>query len=254
MTQPHVSATCMHAPAQGVAVACNCGCVRSVPLGRLCVHAPVPVYRFGMVEADTAKLLRREHNKIILRWLGSANPPLNAMLVKSTLDNERCPAACVCLPTESGRCWSLCRQSGAARVGLQGDTCTLGHERGPAVRSSVCSGPVMDTLQAVWCCQHFLAGATCILYKEGCACSVGQCAGHCWPCFNQSGAVVRGLQGSCHGILSGPVGNRWGCPQRHVEGGCWSTHPCTVTAVPVDAQSSVLLTALQGLEGQIAAG
>eukprot|EP00891_Asterochloris_glomerata_P006512 jgi/Astpho2/6512/fgenesh1_pg.00099_%23_1_t len=50
---------------------------------------PEGLYRFGMVEADTAKLLRREHNKIILRWLGSANPPLNAMLVKSTLDNER---------------------------------------------------------------------------------------------------------------------------------------------------------------------
>ena len=115
----------MHAPAQGVALACvteaACAADRSASLGRLYVQASVPVYRYGMVESDTAKLLRREHNKIILRWLGGANPPLNAMLVKSTLDNERC-ARSVCL-------------------------CAANRER-----------PMLVALQAVWCCMSGLAG------------------------------------------------------------------------------------------------
>ena len=94
-----------------------CAAGSSAPLGRLHAQAPLPECRFGMVEADTAKLLRREHNKIILRWLGSANPPLNAMLVKSTLDNERCACSvCSCAAREE---WSM-----------------------------------LVSLQAVWCCQN----------------------------------------------------------------------------------------------------
>ena len=122
-----------------IVAACAAGRSAPVTAGRLYVQATVPVCRFGMVEADTAKLLRREHNKIILRWLGGANPPLNAMLVKSTLDNERC-ACSVCLCGANRERPMLvalqavwCCKGGAARVGLQGGTCTLGHESGPAV-------------------------------------------------------------------------------------------------------------------------
>ena len=97
-----------------------------------------------MVEADTAKLLRREHNKIILRWLGSANPPLNAMLVKSTLDNERC-AGSVCL-------------------------CAADSERPSAGRSA---GSVV--LQELAC-----KGAGAPWVTRGGPQCVAECAGRCW--------------------------------------------------------------------------